>query len=115
MGKARSGSVCKVLIEDEENGIVTEHVTQETIQQAIFDNIHRKRFYLAEAAPVCNGQLCGLLGYNATTAIAQQILEGRYIYPEGFDQATREICEECARICLIVPKDSLNLEISRHD
>jgi hypothetical protein len=40
-----------VLIEDEENGTVAEHVTQKTVQQAIFDNIHRKQFYLAEAAP----------------------------------------------------------------
>jgi hypothetical protein len=115
MGKARSGSVWKVLIEDKENGTVTEYVTQETVQQAIFDNIHRKRFYLAEATPACNGQLRGLFGYNTTTVTAQRILEGRYIYPEGFDQATKEICEECAQIRLIVPKDSLNLEITRQD
>ena len=115
MGKSRSGSVRKVLIEDEENGTVTEHVTQETVQQAIFDNIHRKRFFLAEAAPACNGRLRGLFGYNATTITAQRILEGRYIYPEGFDQATKEICEECARIRLIVPKNSLNLDITRQD
>ncbi len=83
MGKARSGSVRKVLIEDKENGTVTEYVTQETVQQAIFDSIHRKRFYLAEVAPACNGQLRGLFGYNATTVTAQRILEGRYIYPVG--------------------------------
>ena len=56
MGKARSGSVRKVLIEDEDSGTLTEQATQESVQQAIFDNIHRKRFYLEEAAPACNGQ-----------------------------------------------------------
>jgi hypothetical protein len=98
MGKTRSGSIRRVLIEDEETGTLSEHVTQESVQQAIFNNIHQKRFYLAEAALACNGQLRGMFGYNATTITVQRILEGSYIYPEGFDQATREICEECARI-----------------
>ena len=115
MGKARSGSVRKVLVEDEDSGTLTEHVTQESVQQAIFENIHRKRFFLAEAAPACNGRLRGLFGYNATTITARRILEGTYIYPEDFDQATREICEECARIRLLVPKDSLNLLITQQD
>jgi hypothetical protein len=115
MGKARSGSVRKVLIEDEDSGTLTEHATQESVQQTIFDNIHRKRFYLAEAAPACNGRLRGLFGYNATTITAAHILAGTYNFPEDFDQATREICEECARIQLMVPKNSLDLSITRHD
>jgi hypothetical protein len=115
MGKARSGSVRKVLIKDEDSGTLTEHAMQESVQQAIFDNIHRKRFYLAEAAPACNGQLRRLFGYNATTITAKRILEGNYPYPEDFDQAPREICEECARIRLLVPPNSLNLSITRHD
>jgi len=115
MGKVQSGFVRKVLIENEESGTLMEHVTQEAVQQAIFDNIHRKQFFLAEAAPACNGWLCGLFGYNATTSTAERILAGTYIYPDNFDQATREICEECAWIQLMVPKDSLNLSISRHD
>ena len=68
-----------------------------------------------EAAPACNGRLRGMFGYNATTITAQRILKGRYSFPEGFDQATREICEECARIRLLVPKNSQNLIISHHD
>ncbi len=112
MGKARSGSVQKVLIEDEDIGTLTEHATQESVQQAIFDNIHRKRFYLAEAVPACNGRL---RGYNATTITAARILAGTYDFLEDFDQATREICEECAQIRLMVPKDSLDLSITRHD
>ncbi len=115
MGKARSGSVRKVLIEDEDSGTLTKHATQESVQQVIFDNIHRKRFYLAEAAPACNGWLRGLFGYNATTIMAARILTGTYNFPEDFDQATSEICEECTLIRLMVPKDSLNLLITRHD
>jgi hypothetical protein len=50
MGKACSGSVRKVLNENEESGTLMEHVTHESVQQAIFDNTHRKQFFLAEAA-----------------------------------------------------------------
>ena len=54
MGKARNGSVRRVLVGNEEEGTLIEHATQEMIEDAIFNNIHRKRFFLAEAAPSCN-------------------------------------------------------------
>ncbi len=92
-----------------------EHVTRETIEEAIFNNIHRKCFFLAEAAPACNGRLRGLFGYNAATVTAERILNGDYIYPDNFDKATKEICEECARIRLKVPKNSINLTINSDD
>jgi hypothetical protein len=115
MGKPRSFSVQRVLVENEEHGTLTEYLTQESVQEAIFDNIHRKWFFLAEAAPACNGPLHSLFGYNVVTITAQQILEGTYNYPEDFDQTTKEICQECARIRLMVPKDLLNLAISKED
>jgi hypothetical protein len=105
MGKARNGSVRRVLVENEEEGTLIEHATQETVEDAIFNNIHRKRFFLAEAAPACNGRLRGLFGNNAATVTAKRILNGTYTYPDEFDKATREICEECARIRLKVPKN----------
>jgi hypothetical protein len=49
------------------------------------------------------------------TITAQQILEGTYNYPKEFDQATKEICQECIRIRLMVPKDWLNLAIPKED
>jgi hypothetical protein len=79
----------------------------------IFDNIHRKRFFLAEAAPPCNGPLQGLFGYKAHMITAQRILNGTYTFPEDFDQATTEICKECTHITLMVPKDSLNITITK--
>jgi hypothetical protein len=47
------------------NSSVEEHVTQATVQEAIWSNIHYKWFYIAEEAPVCQGQLRKDLGYNA--------------------------------------------------
>jgi hypothetical protein len=115
MGKPRNGSVRQVLVEDEEQGTLTEHITQESVQEAIFDNIHRKRFSLAEAAPTCNWPLQGLFGYNAVTITAQQILDGLYPYPPDFDQVSKEICEECARIRMMIPQDSLITTITKND
>jgi hypothetical protein len=37
--------------------------------------------------------------------IARAILAGSYEYPPGFDQATREIFEECTTIWLTIPVD----------
>jgi hypothetical protein len=55
-----------------------------------------------EAMPASNGPSRSLFNYNAVTITAQQILEGTYKYPKDFDQATKEICQECTRI--IEPK-----------
>ncbi len=58
MGKLQSGLVCRVLVENEDQeGTLTEYSTRESIQQAIFENIHLRRFCLAEAAPICLGCL----------------------------------------------------------
>ncbi len=116
MGKSRGGSVRRVLVESpDQEGILMEHDTAESVQDAIFRNIHQKRFYLAENAPICSGVLQGQFGYNAVTRTAQQILQGTYNFPSDFDQATREICEECTRIRAIIPRDSMNTLITKED
>jgi hypothetical protein len=86
MGKPRAGSVRRVLVENgDQEGTLTENTTQESVQQAIFDNIHRKRFFLAEAVPICTSRLRGQFGYNAVTRTAKAILKGSYVYPEDFN------------------------------
>jgi hypothetical protein len=57
---------------------MTKNITQESVQEAIFANIHQKRFFLAEAAPICMGGLRGKFGYNAITRTARAILNGTY-------------------------------------
>jgi hypothetical protein len=39
------------------------------------------------------------------------VLAGTYNYPEGFDEAIKKILQECARIPLTIPKDSVNTAI----
>ena len=115
-GKVRGGSPTSVQVprngsEDQ----VDEHTDQATVQEAIWANIHYKRFYLAEEAPICQGQLRSDFGYNAATCVAEDILEGRYEFPEDFDQATRELCEECALIRKLIPKNSVKIKMTKED
>jgi hypothetical protein len=97
------------------NSLVEEHVTQASVQEAIWSNIHYKWFYLVEEAPVCQGQLCKDLGYNAVSSTARAILDGTYAYPGTFDEATKELCRECTLIRQIVPKDSVGIKIMKED
>ena len=46
MGKSRGESVQYAQIE-RDRGAIDEATTQETVHKAIWDEIHRKRFYLA--------------------------------------------------------------------
>ena len=86
--------------------MLSEHLTEESATEAIFTNIHQKRFFLAEAAPICSRPLCGQFGYNATLRTAKAILDDTYEFPPNFDQATKEILLECARIRVMIPINS---------
>ena len=102
-------------VANESSMIPKEHLTQGSVQEAIFTNIHRKRFFLAEAAPICSGGLWGQFGYNASTRTAKAILNGTYEFPPNFDQATKEILMECARIREMIPINSLNTLITKEE
>ncbi len=113
-GKARGGSITSVQVEGPNNS-VNEHVTKLEVEDAIWTNIHHKQFYLAEEAPICHGQLREALGSNAVSPIALVILNGTYEYPEDFDEATKELCVECALIRQIIPEDSVRTKMTKED
>ena len=75
LGKPRGGACFKVQV-DQGDGTVQEYTEKEQLQEAIWNNIHRKRFYLAEEAPMCSGPLRGIFGYNAVSSTARMILDG---------------------------------------
>jgi hypothetical protein len=113
MGKKRGGSVQHILVEDPNHeGQQVKHTTQESVHQAIFDNIHRKRFFLTEDAPICQGKLRIWFGYNSVSEMAGAVLDGTFVYPDDFDKATKEICRECAAIRALIPINSLNILIT---
>ncbi len=98
------------------DGTVEEFLGQDELQKAIRDNIHRKRFHLAELAPLCSDPILrGTFGYNAVCQTSHEILEGTYAFPLNFDKTTREILQECAAIQLQIPKSLVNTRILKED
>jgi hypothetical protein len=114
LGKSRGGACFKVQVA-QADGLVQEYTGQEDLQKAIRSNIHEKRFHLAESTPLCSGTLRGTFGYNAICQTSHEILEGSYIYPPDFNQATKEILQECAAIRLQMPKSLVNSMITKDD
>ena len=115
--KKPKGRSARVVSEESEagDGEVTEYEGQTAVEQAIWNGIHNKRFYLAEQAPICQGPMREAFGYLATTIAARQVLEGSYNYPADFDEATKELCEACARIRLGVPARSVNTTVKHEE
>ncbi len=81
LGKqVRGQSVWAVQVEDGAGGVL-DLDTEEAVQKAIFNEVHRKRSNLAEEAPICQGALCGQFGYTATSPTARSVLDGTYKFP----------------------------------
>ncbi len=89
LGKPRGGACFRVQVE-QADGSIQEFSGQDDLQVAIWKNIHKKRFHLAEPAPLCSEPLQGTFGYNAICQTSHEILEGMYAFPPHFDLATKE-------------------------
>ncbi len=93
------------------DGKVTEYEGQSAVEQAIWQGIHHKCFYLAEKAPIFHGPMREAFGCLATMIAARQVLEDSYAYPDNFDEAKKDLCKACARIQLGVPPCLVNTTI----
>ncbi len=87
----QSGRSVNLVQVEQEGGEVLEYDTQEGIENAIWTNIHRRRFYLAEEPPICRSTLRTDFGYLANTEAADAVLQGEYIAQEDIDPATLEM------------------------
>jgi hypothetical protein len=81
---------------------------QPRVQEAIFNEVHCKQYNLAEEALICQGAFRGQFGYTATSPTARSVLDGTYNFLPDMDAATRELFEEIAHICSMVPSDLVN-------
>jgi hypothetical protein len=108
----RSRSVWAVQVEDGAGRLIN-YKTKESVQEAIFTEIHRKRYNLAEEAPICCGALRGQFGYISTSPTAQTVQDGTYVFPPDMDKATKELFVEIAQIQSIVPPNSVSGVILR--
>jgi hypothetical protein len=85
------------------------------MHKAIWSNIHRKQFYLAEISPICNSPLREIFGYNADREAGEEVLAGTFDYGEDFEEATHNIYHEVALIWEIVPKDLIEEIVRKRD
>ncbi len=92
--------------------IIMERTTQETVEQTIFLEIHKKRYMLAGEAPICNGGLFQEFGYTAMTPALRAVLDGTYVAPSNSDAATSELFQEIAHICRLVPASLVSIVIT---
>ncbi len=92
----------KVQVEDGNGGIL-DFDTHEGVQNAIFNEVHRKWYNLAEEAPISKGSLRGQFGYMSTLPTAWSVLDGSYDFPPDIDKSAKELFEECAKIQSIIP------------
>ncbi len=86
--------------------------TKDTVEDAIFSEVHNKRYTLAIEAPICSGKLFNNFGFVANTPASKAVLDGTYHPPADSDRATTELFSEIAAIRRIVPKDSASPVIS---
>jgi hypothetical protein len=70
---------------------VINYKTEEGVQETIFNEVHQKRYNLAEEAPICQGRLRGQFSYISTSPTAKTVLDGTYGFPPNMDVATREL------------------------
>jgi hypothetical protein len=80
----RRGSIHAVQVEDGAGGVL-DYDTEETVQQAIFNKVHRKRYNLKEEAPICQGGLWGQFGYTSTLLTTKTVLNGTYNFSPDMD------------------------------
>jgi hypothetical protein len=94
------------------NDKILEFDMQEGVQNVIFNEVHQKRYNLAEEALICKGFLRGQFGYTSTLPMARSVLDGSYDFLPDIDKATKDLFEECVKIQSIVPANSVTGIIS---
>lgn len=111
----RQGRSVRMVQWAEEDGAIIEAMTQQAVENSIWEDIHGKRFHIAEQAPICQGRLRGQFGYMASTPSAQAVLNRTYDYPEDMHEGMQELLREALYIRQIIPKDSVSSMITRSE
>ncbi len=97
--KKRTRSTTLVQIEEQES------TTKDTVEVAIFREVHDKRYTMAKEAPICSGKLFDDFGYVANTPVSRAVLDGTYRALADADMATKELFDEVALIRRLILKD----------
>jgi hypothetical protein len=83
--KKNKGRAVRVVQAELPDGTVQEATTQREVENAIWDEIHGKRFYLAEQAPICKGKSSQLqpiqVGYSIPVFCCISYIVAWYFVP----------------------------------
>ena len=109
----RKGRSVTMVQREEADGRIEEARTQDEVEHMIWEEIHGKRFYLAEQAPICKGRLRQEFGYMANTEAAKKVLAGEYEPCANIHQGTKELLDEVAELRSLIPKDSVSTDLRR--
>jgi hypothetical protein len=75
------------------DGAIVERNAQDTVEQLIFSEVHKKHYTLAGEAPICNGALFQEFGYTVSTPASKAVLDGTYVAPADLDGATKSFLQ----------------------
>ena len=109
----RAGAITHVDVK-QEDGTTTRMDTKRSCERAIGDELE-PRFERASSAPVCQGALFRLLGYEITTDVAIDILENRWEAPEGTDEPTLTLFKEMSHIWQLMKDGEVDIVITEED
>jgi hypothetical protein len=110
-GKKHTRSAMSVQVK-ERPGLFSESTTKETVEDAIFWEVHDKQYTLAKEAPICSGNLFDNFGHVANTPASRAVLDGTYQPPSNSDTATKELFDKIAAIRWVIPKDPASTVIT---
>jgi hypothetical protein len=79
-GKKCTRSTTSVQVE-EQPGLILESKTKEMVEEAIFREVHDKRYIMAKEAPICSRKLFDDFRYVVNTPASRAVLDGSYKTP----------------------------------
>ena len=87
-------------------------------QQEIFEGsepVLITQFTGAFSSPFYTGRLFDDLGFMGDTECAAQVLEGTHEYPEGTDDVTKMLLEECSKMHLSMSREEVSTFVTAED
>ena len=95
MGKLHGNGITTAQV-TQNDGTIREYTTKEDIEQACLDE-NKKKFSQTNSTPLMMGSLADELGFDGTSEVCQQILDGVYIPPPDTDEYTKAYIKELKR------------------
>jgi hypothetical protein len=110
--KRQRGRSVQVVQVEQEDGAIREHTGREEVHTAIWSNIHRKHFYLADQAPICAGRMQEEFRYNANTVVVEQVLKGEHLPEQSINAAMPEPYKTIVKIRKEVQENTILTNIT---